>query len=100
MLRVKKISDRIKLKDITLKLEDIRPSSKKSIVALEDRNGLTVLLHKAAESPRPLITVYVITTVSKNDMALSDYLFQAVVPKVCFFFNVFLDKTADFFVGL
>lgn len=81
-LSVMGFSDRIKLKDITLKLEDIRPSSKKSIVALEDRNGLTVLLHKAAESPKPLVTVYVITTVSKNDMPLNDYLFQALVPKV------------------
>ncbi|CAG9760060.1 unnamed protein product [Ceutorhynchus assimilis] len=75
----------IKLKDICIKLEDIKPSSKKSVVAMDDKNSLSVLLHKAAGAPHPLISVYVITTISRNEMPLSNYLFQAVVPKECKF---------------
>ncbi|KAF7274538.1 hypothetical protein GWI33_012808 [Rhynchophorus ferrugineus] len=73
----------VNLKDIFVKLEDIKPSSKKSIVALDEKNGITVLLHMAKDQPRPGVTVYVITTISRNDMPLSNYLFQAVVPKSC-----------------
>ncbi|XP_050310403.1 ADP-ribosylation factor-binding protein GGA3 [Anthonomus grandis grandis] len=73
----------IKLKDIDIRLEDIKPSSRKSVVALEDKNGLSVLLHKALGNPQPLVTVYVVTTISKNELPLSGYLFQAVVPQGC-----------------
>lgn len=72
----------IPLKDIAMKLEDIKPSSKKSIVALDDKNGLSILLHKAIDTPRPLVSVYVVTTISRSEMALTNYLFQAVVPRV------------------
>ncbi|XP_066253218.1 ADP-ribosylation factor-binding protein GGA1 isoform X2 [Euwallacea similis] len=73
----------VKLKDITIKLEDIKPSSQKSIVALDDKNGLSVLLHKAADAPQASVTVYVVTTISRNELPLSNYLLQAVVPKGC-----------------
>lgn len=49
---------------------------------LEERNGITVVLHFAQDSPRPDVSVVVITTMSKNAKPLSNYLFQAVVPKV------------------
>ncbi|KAL1490970.1 hypothetical protein ABEB36_011637 [Hypothenemus hampei] len=73
----------VKLKDISIKLEDIKPSSTNPIRALEEKNGLSVLLHKAAQTPKPSVSVYVVTTISKNEMPLTNYLFQAVVPKGC-----------------
>jgi len=41
-----------------------------------------VVLHFAQDSPRSDVSVIVITTMSKNAKPLSNYLFQAVVPKV------------------
>lgn len=41
-----------------------------------------MVLHFAQDSPRPDVSVIVITTMSKNAKPLSNYLFQAVVPKV------------------
>ncbi|ENN70431.1 hypothetical protein YQE_12935, partial [Dendroctonus ponderosae] len=73
----------IKLNDISMKLEDIKPSSGKSIVGLDDKNGLCILLHKAADAPKPLVAVYVVTTISRKALALQNYLFQAVAPKGC-----------------
>ncbi|XP_030755451.1 ADP-ribosylation factor-binding protein GGA1 isoform X2 [Sitophilus oryzae] len=73
----------VNLKEIFVKLEDIKPSSKKSIVALDEKNGITVLLHMAKDKPRPGVIVYVITTISRNEVALTNYMFQAVVPKKC-----------------
>lgn len=93
-----RVSSTIKLKDISMKLEDIKPSSGKSIVALDDKNGLSILLHKAADAPKPLVAIYVVTTISKKPLALQNYLFQAVVPKVRLKHAIFL--ALQFFPGL
>lgn len=71
------------LTDITIKLEDIKPGVNPPLTVLEERNGITVVLHFAQDSPRPDVSVVVITTMSKNAKPLSNYLFQAVVPKKC-----------------
>ena len=42
------------------------------------------MLHFARDNPRKDVFVVVITTMSKNLKPLTNYLFQAVVPKVCF----------------
>lgn len=52
------------------------------LTVIEERNGITVVLHFAQDSPRADVSVVVITTMSKNAKSLSNYLFQAVVPKV------------------
>lgn len=52
------------------------------ITVMEEKNGITVVLHFARDNPREDVFVIVITTMSKNVKPLSNYLFQAVVPKV------------------
>ncbi|XP_017792151.1 PREDICTED: ADP-ribosylation factor-binding protein GGA3 [Habropoda laboriosa] len=60
------------LTDINISLQDIKPG-----------NRYSYLLHFALDNPRQDVFVVVITTMSKNLKPLSNYLFQAVVPKRC-----------------
>ncbi|XP_035740855.1 ADP-ribosylation factor-binding protein GGA3-like [Vespa mandarinia] len=71
------------LTDINVNLQDIKPGTNPPITVIEDKNGITVVLHFAQDSPRPDVSVIVVTTMSKNTKPLSNYLFQAVVPKKC-----------------
>lgn len=71
----------IKLNDIYVKLENIKPSNHPPLTILE-KNGVSITLHLAKDQPKPAVHVYVITTVNKNELTFSNYLFQAVVPKV------------------
>lgn len=73
----------IKLNDVFIKLENIQASTKKPITMLDDKNGISVTLHFAKDKPKEDVSVFVITTISKNSMPLTNYLFQAVVPKGC-----------------
>jgi ADP-ribosylation factor-binding protein GGA len=73
----------IKLNDIFIKLEDVKPSTVPPLTILNDRNGITITLHCAKDRPKDDVHVFVVTTISKNELPLSNYLFQAVVPKGC-----------------
>ncbi|EFN81316.1 ADP-ribosylation factor-binding protein GGA3 [Harpegnathos saltator] len=82
--RITDIEPEIKpLTDINVNLEDITPGTNPPLTVIEERNGITVVLHFAQDSPRPDVSVVVITTMSKNTKPLSNYQFQAVVPKKC-----------------
>ncbi|TGZ48990.1 Uncharacterized protein DBV15_11744 [Temnothorax longispinosus] len=70
------------LTDITICLEDIKPGINPPLTVIEERNDISVVLHFAQDSPRLDVSVIVITTMSKNAKPLSNYLFQAVVPKI------------------
>lgn len=76
------IKSDIKLTDIFIKLEEIKPSTITPLVVLDERNGITVTFHFGKNKPRSDVSVIVVTTISKNELALSNFLFQAVVPKV------------------
>jgi ADP-ribosylation factor-binding protein GGA len=52
------------------------------LTVIDDKNGITVILNFGKEGPRPDVMVIVVTTISKNSSPISNYLFQAVVPKV------------------
>ena len=74
------------------------------LTVLDEKNGISVILHFAENSPRPDVSVIVITTISKNPSPLKDYLFQAVVPKVdystthsCYLINFFVLITNSLF---
>ena len=71
------------LTDINVNLQDIKPGINPPITVIEEKNGITVVLHFARDNPRQDVFVVVITTMSKNLKPLSNYLFQAVVPKMC-----------------
>ncbi|CAH0554366.1 unnamed protein product [Brassicogethes aeneus] len=73
----------VNLKDVNVKLENIKPSNLPPIVIIDDRNGLTVTLHSAKDKPKENVFVYVITTISKSELPLSNYLCQAIVSKGC-----------------
>ncbi|CAG9856527.1 unnamed protein product [Phyllotreta striolata] len=73
----------IKLNDISVKLETIKPSGLPPITILSEKNGLDVTLHLAKGQLKQGVNIFVITTVNKNELPLSDYVFQAVVPKKC-----------------
>lgn len=61
------------------------------MTVIDNKNGISVILHFTKCSPRPDVTVIVITTMSKNSESLTNYLFQAVVPKVnIIFFYTFI----------
>ncbi|KZC06358.1 PREDICTED: ADP-ribosylation factor-binding protein GGA1 [Dufourea novaeangliae] len=78
------IAPKIKpLTDINVSLQDIKPGINPPITVLEEKNGITVVLHFARDNPREDVFVVVITTMSKNLKPLNNYLFQAVVPKKC-----------------
>lgn len=69
------------MNDINVKLESIKPSSVPPLTVLDEKNGISVTLHFAKDKPREDIQVIVVTTISKNSLPLSNYLFQGVVPK-------------------
>nr|XP_033328142.1 ADP-ribosylation factor-binding protein GGA3 [Megalopta genalis]XP_033328143.1 ADP-ribosylation factor-binding protein GGA3 [Megalopta genalis] len=71
------------LSDINVSLHDIKPGINPPITVLEEKNGITVVLHFARDNPRQDVFIVVITTISKNLKPLGNYLFQAVVPKKC-----------------
>lgn len=72
----------LKLNDIFVKLEYIKPSSYPPRLVLDEKNGVSVTLHLAKDKPKEGVSVYVITTINKNELPLSNYLFQAVVTQV------------------
>ncbi|KAE8740539.1 hypothetical protein FOCC_FOCC013943 [Frankliniella occidentalis] len=71
------------LNDISVTLDSIKPGPVPPLTALDERNGISVVLHLAKDTPRPDVSVYVVSTISKNSSPLSNYVFQAVVPKSC-----------------
>ncbi|CAH1969562.1 unnamed protein product [Acanthoscelides obtectus] len=73
----------IKLSDVFVKLEDIRPSNIPPITLMEEKNKISVTLHISKDKPKDFVNVYVLTAVSKSELPLSNYLFQAVLPKEC-----------------
>lgn len=68
--------------DVSVSLESIKPSSIPSINVIKQKNGISVTIHVAQDTPREDVTVYVITSVSSNSSPINNYLFQAVVSKV------------------
>lgn len=71
------------LTDINVNLQDIKPGVNPPMTVIEEKNNISVVLHFTQDSPRPDVSVIVVTTMSKNVKPLSNYLFQAVVPKKC-----------------
>ncbi|KAK6625256.1 hypothetical protein RUM43_005550 [Polyplax serrata] len=71
------------LTDLFVSLETIKPSSIPPINVIEERNGISVTIHVARDTPKEDVSVCVVTTLNKNPSPLTNYLFQAVVPKGC-----------------
>ncbi|BES97758.1 GAT domain [Nesidiocoris tenuis] len=71
------------LGDISLSIESIRPSAVSPFQALDEKNEISTVIHLAKDTPRPDVAVYVITTTSKSQSPISNFLFQPIVPKCC-----------------
>ncbi|KAF8774171.1 ADP-ribosylation factor-binding protein GGA1 like protein [Argiope bruennichi] len=70
----------LSLKDIFVPLETIQPGTLQPL-NLHEKNGLNVVIHFGKDSPRPDITVMVVSTMSKNSSPVKNVSFQAAVPK-------------------
>lgn len=71
------------LGEINVTLDTVKPSAIPPFTALEERNGVSVAIFLAKNRPRDDVSIYVVTTSSKNESPLTNYLFQPVVPKCC-----------------
>ncbi|CAH1399675.1 unnamed protein product [Nezara viridula] len=71
------------LGDINVTLDNVKPSAIPPFTALEERNGVSVAIFLGKNRPRDDVSIYVVTTSSKNESPLTNYLFQPVVPKCC-----------------
>ncbi|XP_017763893.1 PREDICTED: ADP-ribosylation factor-binding protein GGA1 [Eufriesea mexicana] len=71
------------LTDININLQDIKPGTNPPMTVIEEKNGISVVLHFARDNPREDVFVVVITTMSRNLKPLTNYLFRAVVSKKC-----------------
>lgn len=70
------------LTDIFITLPSVQPSTVPSVTAFEEQGGLSVVLHFCKNKPRPDVNVIVVSTTSKSSSPITEYKFQAVVPKV------------------
>ncbi|VVC97522.1 unnamed protein product [Leptidea sinapis] len=71
------------LTDINVTLDSVHPSKVSPLVAFEEEEGVTVVLHFCKDKPRTDVNVLVVSTTSKRTSAIEDYKFHAVVPKGC-----------------
>ncbi|KAK9504047.1 hypothetical protein O3M35_010484 [Rhynocoris fuscipes] len=78
-----KSSELLPLGDISITLQDIKPSNVPPFQALDERNDVNTVIHLAKDCPRPDVAVFVVTTSSKRQFPISNFLFQPVVPKSC-----------------
>lgn len=69
------------LSDVSLKLEEIKPSSKSPISLLTQEDGLNINLHSASANVPKNISVFVLSATSRSASPLSNFTFQAIVPK-------------------
>ncbi|PRD32730.1 UNVERIFIED_CONTAM: Gga1 [Trichonephila clavipes] len=73
----------LSLKDVFVPLESVQPGKcTMPPMNLHEKNGLSVVIHFGKDSPRPDITVMVVSTMSKNSSPVKNVSFQAAVPKV------------------
>ncbi|KAG8191165.1 hypothetical protein JTE90_016677 [Oedothorax gibbosus] len=70
----------LSLKDVFVPLETVQPGSLPPL-NLHEKSGLNVVIHFGKDSPRPDITVMVVSTMSKNSSPVKNVSFQAAVPK-------------------
>ncbi|XP_057368753.1 ADP-ribosylation factor-binding protein GGA1-like [Daphnia carinata] len=69
------------LSDVSLKLEEIKPSAKSPISLLAQEGGLNISLHSASANVPKNISVFVLSATSRSASPLSNFTFQAIVPK-------------------
>ncbi|XP_077298667.1 ADP-ribosylation factor-binding protein Gga [Arctopsyche grandis] len=78
-----RVSEVKSLNDINIGLESIKASDVSPLVAFEESDGITVVLHFARNKPRPDVFVIVVSSTSRNPHPIVEYKFHAVVPKGC-----------------
>lgn len=71
------------LSDICVPLVKVVPGDGKKISALNDDNDLRIEIQVAVNKPREDVTVYLLFVTSRKEQAISEFLFQPVVPKDC-----------------
>ncbi|XP_076308881.1 ADP-ribosylation factor-binding protein GGA1-like isoform X2 [Tachypleus tridentatus] len=74
------VQDVSSLSDVTVPLQSIQPGETPPLT-LQEKNGLTVVVHFGKDSPRADVTVMVVSTMSRNSCPVKSFYFQAAVPK-------------------
>lgn len=64
-----------------LAAEDLPP------VTVYDKNGLKSMIHFSTNQPRADVLVMVLSSISTNTKSITNFLFQAAVPKVRHYLN-------------
>lgn len=87
-----------RLADITIDLNTIRPHDVHgSRCILDDKSGLKIILNFAKDKPRSDVAVLVINTINQSQLPITNYQFEASVPKVHFIqFDIFTLKSFEF----
>ncbi|GFO23522.1 ADP-ribosylation factor-binding protein gga3 [Plakobranchus ocellatus] len=69
------------LTDVFVPLEKIQPAPNIASIQAYEKNGLKVMVHFAADRPRPDVVTMVVSSMSTNPSPVSGFVFQAAVPK-------------------
>lgn len=83
------------LSEINIELDSIQPGNERPRIVMDDIQGLRVTLNFALDRPSPNVSVIVISTINQSSSPISEYQFDASVPKVCLFsfrFKYFASK--------
>ncbi|XP_076366356.1 ADP-ribosylation factor-binding protein GGA1-like isoform X2 [Tachypleus tridentatus] len=75
------IQEVLSLAGITIPLHCIQPGETPPLT-LNEKNGLTTIVHFGKDSPRKDVIVMVVSTMSRNPRPVKNFSFQAAVPKV------------------
>ncbi|ESP03919.1 hypothetical protein LOTGIDRAFT_230220 [Lottia gigantea] len=76
-----KTTEILPLTDITVPLESVKPGDHQPVSVL-DKNNVKILLHIGKDRPRPDVTVMVVSTISTSPHQITNFVFQAAVPKI------------------
>ncbi|XP_025081247.1 ADP-ribosylation factor-binding protein GGA1-like isoform X2 [Pomacea canaliculata] len=70
------------LTDMFVPLESITPAEDLPPVTVYDKNGLKSMIHFSTNQPRADVLVMVLSSISTNTKSITNFLFQAAVPKI------------------
>lgn len=71
------------LSEINIELDSIQPGNERPRIVMDDIQGLRVTLNFALDRPSPNVSVIVISTINQSSSPISEYQFDASVPKPC-----------------
>lgn len=62
---------------------------------MDDRDGIYVYIQLTENKPREDVSVFLVLCTSKRTETISNFLFQPVISKVCYFFRLFFSSVSS-----